>query len=360
MDINTITLAGKDASLFEISADGLSGTSLQPMSTGSLTVEYKPGQDPGPHAASIILQHSLSSDTIFLESKRLVQPVYRSIIDPCDESTGWSSSNTFGLNNRDHREGGACLESSGMETNEFRKSFTTPVRNIALKKNAWLQMWYYVSDISKFDPRNQLEIGSGGNNDIDEFNWNLDGRLQNGWNLLNLKFSEAGTNGNPDINSINWVRVYHWKTGDITTRIDNIQIIDSTITAPTQATEPVPADQASDQQDVNLLDWTPGTGTDSTHVYFDTVSPPEFLKTITSSSYRFPEYLAPGKTYYWRVDGINAVGKTRGETWSFSTANEPTGISITSQDKPTIFPVPAPSSLRTSALIALALQSSPV
>ena len=77
----------------------------------------------------------------------------------------------------------------------------------------------------QLESSNQVEIGSAGRADQDEFNWNLSG-LQNGWNLISLKTSEAGKMGSPDLSAINWFRIYHRKTGNITTRLDGVQLID--------------------------------------------------------------------------------------------------------------------------------------
>jgi hypothetical protein len=44
---------------------------------------------------------------------------------------------------------------------------------------------------------NQLEIGSAGRPDQNEYNWNLSG-LSNGWNLVQLKITDAASNGEVD------------------------------------------------------------------------------------------------------------------------------------------------------------------
>ncbi len=92
---------------------------------------------------------------------------------------------------------------------------------------AALQFLYFVSDISLHESSNQVELGSAGKNDEDEFNWTLTD-LSNGWNFISLKFSDASTMGNPNYNAINWFRIYHKKTGGITSKVDAIQILDLT------------------------------------------------------------------------------------------------------------------------------------
>jgi hypothetical protein len=78
--------------------------------------------------------------------------------------------------------------------------------------------------VSKFSASNQIEVGSGGTNDVSEYNWNI-GTLVNGWNLVTKTFASAGTTGGtPNLNAINWIRIYHAKTASITTKVDGIQI----------------------------------------------------------------------------------------------------------------------------------------
>jgi len=87
-----------------------------------------------------------------------------------------------------------------------------------------LKFWYYVSDPSLFESSNQVEIGSDGKSDSNEYNWSLKD-LSVGWNFIELNTNQAGKMGNPDLSAINWFRIYHKKTGIVTTRIDAIQLI---------------------------------------------------------------------------------------------------------------------------------------
>ena len=152
------------------------------------------------------------------------------IISNCDSNSGWTSSNTLTVNSVDKKEGAACLQSVGSKTDEFIKVFSTPINTGSTIANGNLQFWYYVSDISSFSAVNQVELGSGGAADKNEFNWNIGiSTLQNGWNLVTLPFSTAGTTGvTPDLSAINWFRIYRAKTGSVTTRIDQI-IVDGTL-----------------------------------------------------------------------------------------------------------------------------------
>lgn len=149
---------------------------------------------------------------------------FTNYLDRCDANTGWLSGNTLSINTADKKEGTGALQSVGSGTDEFKKVF--PVFNPGVSvATGSIQFWYYVSDITKLGPSNQIELGSGGAADTNEYNWNI-GTLVNGWNLITKTFSTAGnTGGTPNLNAINWFRIYHAKTGSVTTRVDGIQLL---------------------------------------------------------------------------------------------------------------------------------------
>ncbi|MDA3824123.1 MAG: T9SS type A sorting domain-containing protein [Bacteroidales bacterium] len=146
-------------------------------------------------------------------------------LDDCDAITDWESAGTIALNGTDNKEGANCIEFNGMGTDEYKKSFSSPYNSGIPASNAVLQFWYYISDVSLMGTNNQLEIGSAGRPDQNEYNWNLSG-LSNGWNLVQLKITDAASNGEVDLNAINWFRYYNFKSGNVTSRIDAIEIID--------------------------------------------------------------------------------------------------------------------------------------
>ena len=150
-----------------------------------------------------------------------ITATYINYLDACEATTGWNA--TTSLNTTDIKQGTGTLQFAGNSSTEFSKVFTPFNPNIPAA-NAALKFWYYVSDVSKFTTGNQVELGSGGKNDVFEYNWQLSG-LVNGWNYINLKISSAGTSGGtPNFEAITWFRIYHTKTGEITTKIDAIEI----------------------------------------------------------------------------------------------------------------------------------------
>lgn len=163
------------------------------------------------------------------ETEQLVIGDPGSYIDPCDELTGWKSSQSLNLNSTDQKQGAGCVEFVGDATDEFKKVFDPSYEAEIDPSNAVLQFWYYVSDPAYLSDKNQVELGSAGKPDTDEFNWKLNG-LSKGWNFIQLEFSKAGSMGNPNLNAINWFRLYNKKNGNIVSRLDGIQIINKTVT----------------------------------------------------------------------------------------------------------------------------------
>ncbi|MHC4739148.1 MAG: beta strand repeat-containing protein [Planctomycetota bacterium] len=110
---------------------------------------------------------------------------------------------------------------------------------------------------------------------------------------------------------------------------------------PGQATNPSPADSATDVSIDADLSWTAGTGSTSSDVYFGTSSPGTFQGNQTAATFD-PGTMTNDTTYYWRIDEINAEGTTTGNVWNFTTivaapgaasspspANSATDVSIT-------------------------------
>ncbi|WP_293311565.1 SGNH/GDSL hydrolase family protein [Pedobacter sp. UBA5917] len=146
------------------------------------------------------------------------------LVNNADAVTGWTSGNALSINGTDKKEGSASLQSVGSGTLEFQRSFTAINPNVTVA-NGSIDFWYYVSDVTKFSASNQIEIGSGGTSDVNEYSWDI-GPLTNGWNHITKTFATAvTTGGTPNLSAINWFRIYHAKTAGITTRIDALRIL---------------------------------------------------------------------------------------------------------------------------------------
>jgi hypothetical protein len=90
---------------------------------------------------------------------------------------------------------------------------------------------------------------------------------------------------------------------------------------PAKATNPDPANYAMDVSITADLTWPRVLDAGSYDVYFGTASPGDFRG--NQSEWRFdPGLLAPGRTYFWRVDTVNSIGTTTGDVWRFTTTSE--------------------------------------
>jgi len=165
----------------------------------------------------------MSGSVVEISARYKVLGIY---LDDCDLLKDWGSAAPLTLNSTDQQEGLGCLEFNGNATDEFKKVFTTPYNSGASVESGRLEFWYYVSDPSRLEVANQVELGSAGRADQSEYNWDI-GVLSAGWNFISLEFSAAAiTDGEPDLSAINWFRLYHFKSDVVTTRIDAIEIVD--------------------------------------------------------------------------------------------------------------------------------------
>lgn len=152
-------------------------------------------------------------------------------IDDCEDvDATWSSAHDNSLSNEafntssKHVEGSRSIRSRGTKTDDFRKNFDTPVD--ANGNNA-LTFWYYINNKTNMGADDQVELGSGGGADVEEYNWELSrGDLViNKWMKITLCFDDASiTGGTPDDTQLDWFRLYRVKTGEITSRIDDIRL----------------------------------------------------------------------------------------------------------------------------------------
>jgi len=91
---------------------------------------------------------------------------------------------------------------------------------------------------------------------------------------------------------------------------------------PGPASNPNPADGATEVCIYADLGWTSGAGATSHDVYFGTSNPPSFIHNQTSTIFD-PCTMDCNMTYYWRIDAVNISGKATGSVWSFTTTITP-------------------------------------
>ena len=87
---------------------------------------------------------------------------------------------------------------------------------------------------------------------------------------------------------------------------------------PGPASNPEPANDATDV-DLNAeLSWTAGVYATSYDVSFGTSNPPPFIGNQTAATFD-PGIMVYSSTYYWRIDSVNIWGTATGTVWSFTT-----------------------------------------
>ena len=96
---------------------------------------------------------------------------------------------------------------------------------------------------------------------------------------------------------------------------------------PTAATDPSPADEATEVDVATEMSWTDGGGAVTFDVYLstdDTIAAGDLVSDDqAAASYDPPTNLLAGTTYYWRIDSTNGGGTTTGTVWSFTTRIQP-------------------------------------
>jgi hypothetical protein len=90
---------------------------------------------------------------------------------------------------------------------------------------------------------------------------------------------------------------------------------------PEQASNPDPADGATDVNTTGGLSWTAGSGATSHYIYIGTAQPLDFISKQTSTVFE-PGWLSPETKFYWRIDEENGWGMTEGTIWSFTTTTD--------------------------------------
>lgn len=152
---------------------------------------------------------------------------YKTMIESCDDIAGWQSAGALTLDETDCQEGeGSVATVNGASGLRLQKTWGGEIVPTPFE-GGHFQFWLYVSDASAFNGvDNQVEIGSGGKADTNELNWKLP-TLQNGWNKVDLKLSDAtAAGGEIDLHAMNWFRIYSQTTapaGSITVKVDRLR-----------------------------------------------------------------------------------------------------------------------------------------
>jgi len=115
---------------------------------------------------------------------------------------------------------------------------------------------------------------------------------------------------------------YYWRIDEVNPWGTTTGTVWSFTTMGLEASNPHPYNGATNV-DLNAdLSWTAGYRATSHDVYFGTnpaPGPGEFQRNQTETTTFDPGPMTIRTTYYWRIDEVNAWGKTTGTVWSFTT-----------------------------------------
>jgi len=117
---------------------------------------------------------------------------------------------------------------------------------------------------------------------------------------------------------------YYWRIDEVNgngTTTGTVWSFTTAMQVPDAATNPSPANSATNVTTTTDLSWTAGDGAASHDVYFGQDSTPdsgEFQGNQGGVTYDTGT-MSNNTTYYWRIDEVNAAGTTAGSVWSFTT-----------------------------------------
>lgn len=121
---------------------------------------------------------------------------------------------------------------------------------------------------------------------------------------------------------------YYWRVDEVKTQGSgesvSMGILWSFTTAGLKAHSPYPLDQLVWRPSQVRLSWGSGVTAAFHDVYIGTqrtLGAQNRVGRVTQADYLYPQSLSPGTTYYWRIDEVEADGKTihSGPVWSFKT-----------------------------------------
>jgi hypothetical protein len=114
----------------------------------------------------------------------------------------------------------------------------------------------------------------------------------------------------------------HLTNGTIFEGTDVIKVVQEGGGKLIQASNPNPADGATNVSTTADLSWTASPYATSHNVYFGTSSQPPFIGNQTVATFD-PGTMDYETTYYWHIDEVNKWGITTGQLWRFTTLRDP-------------------------------------
>ncbi|QEC80015.1 hypothetical protein [Mucilaginibacter ginsenosidivorax] len=166
-----------------------------------------------------------------------VPPPADVVVDNCDSKDGWASAGDPTLATSGQKEGTGYIKNNitiGNDFMQFIKPLAAPINTNETLASGELKFWFYVQDVSLLKLDGQIQFSSSGDPDKNPIGWAMDKiipTLKNGWNHLELKFSDGQTTGDggPDLTAMNYFKMFFWSaakaTSDQTYGIDDVRVV---------------------------------------------------------------------------------------------------------------------------------------
>ncbi len=171
------------------------------------------------------------------------------VIDNCDVLDGWQvAGGTQALQIKGQKEGKGAVQATikaGQNFMQFIKTLPAPVNTKVTLSTGELKFWFYVQDVSLLKIDGQIQFSSAADPDNKRIGWGMDKiipTLKNGWNLLQLKFTDGylSGDGGPDLTAMNYIKIFFWTAANAAT--DQVYAVDDIRVAAVPPPPPVVID----------------------------------------------------------------------------------------------------------------------
>jgi len=159
------------------------------------------------------------------------------VIDNCDKADGWQvAGGDPVLATTGKKEGTGYIQATiktGQNFMQFIKTLPAPVNTKVSLGTGELKFWFYVQDVSLLKIDGQIQFSSAADPDNKRIGWGMDKiipTLTNGWNHLELKFTDGylSGDGGPDLTAMNFIKIFFWTAANAATDqnfgIDDIRV----------------------------------------------------------------------------------------------------------------------------------------
>lgn len=171
------------------------------------------------------LYHTMTgSNTLRLDYVRIYgHHPYGIGLDNCDQTTGWTGAATVSRDYFEKLEGHASLTTTGSGPQHLARTWNDAVNCGLGYSGGHLTFQLYVQDISLFNGAGTFTLANDGAAKNQAYSWTVSSaNLQNGWNDVVLKFTDATLIGSPNTKDVTYFEFNQPVSAAQTFRIDNM------------------------------------------------------------------------------------------------------------------------------------------